>query len=80
MNEHQYIAFLGVLVVPALVAQIVKLTGISEEDATRRLYRSEFYEKLSNEELKLWHYSPVLLGDMFVEYERTGIIPYPEGI
>lgn len=80
MNEHQYIAFLGVLVVPALVAQIVKLTGISEEDATRRLYQSEFYEKLSNEELKLWHYSPVLLGDMFVEYERTGIIPYPEGI
>lgn len=80
MNEHQYIAFLGVLVVPALVAQIVKLTGILEEDATRRLYQSEFYEKLSNEELKLWHYSPVLLGDMFVEYERTGIIPYPEGI
>ena len=75
MNEHQYIAFLGVLVVPALVAQIVKLTGVSEAEATRRLYQSEFYEKLAEERLKLWHYSPVLLGDMFVEYEKTGFIP-----
>ena len=80
MNERQYIAFLGVLVIPALVTQIVKLTGVTEADAIRRLYRSEFYAKLCDEKLKLWHYSPVLLGDMFVEYERTGVVPYPEGI
>lgn len=80
MNERQYISFLGVLVIPALVAQIVKLTGATESEATRRLYQSEFYEKLADEKLKLWHYSPVLLGDMFAEYERTGEIPYPEGI
>ena len=47
-------------------------------EATDRLYRSEFYEKLADERLKLWHYNPVMLGEMFVEAERTGVIPYPE--
>ena len=80
MNERQYISFLGVLVIPALIAQLVKSTGISESEATRKLYRSEFYEKLADEKLKLWHYSPVLLADMFIEFDKTGEIPYPEGI
>ena len=42
------------------------------------LSKHEFYEKLADERLKLWHYSPVMLGEMFVEAERTGVIPYPE--
>ena len=78
MTERQYIAFLGVLVLPSLVAEIVKRLGISEAEAIERLYRSEMYEKLADERLKLWHYSPVMLGEMFVEAERTGVIPYPE--
>ncbi len=78
MTDRQYIAFLGVLVLPALVAEIGKRMNISESEAIERLYRSEFYEKLSDERLKLWHYSPTMLCDMFVEADRTGIIPYPE--
>ena len=78
MTERQYIAFLGVLVLPSLVAEIGRRLDISEPEATERLYRSEFYEKLANEKLKLWHYSPVMLGEMFFEAEKTGVIPYPE--
>ena len=78
MTENQYIAFLAVLVLPALVAEIVRRLGITEAEATERLYRSELYEKLADERLKLWHYSPVMLGGMFVEAEITGVIPYPE--
>lgn len=78
MTESQYVAFLGVLVLPALVAEIVRRLDITEAEATERLYRSELYEKLADERLKLWHYSPVMLGEMFVEAERTGVIPYPE--
>lgn len=78
MTESQYIAFLGVLVLPALVAEIVRRLDITEAEAIERLYRSELYEKLADERLKLWHYSPVMLGEMFVEAERTGVIPYPE--
>ena len=78
MTERQYITFLAVLVLPALVAEIVRRLGITEAEATERLYRSELYEKLADERLKLWHYSPVMLGGKFVEAERTGVIPYPE--
>ena len=78
MTESQYIAFLGILVLPSLVAEIGRRLDISEQEATERLYRSEFYKKLAHEKLKLWHYSPVMLGEMFVEAEKTGIIPYPE--
>ena len=78
MTEEQYITFLSVLVLPALVAEIGVRLNVSEAEATERLYRSEFYEKLADEKLKLWHYSPVMLGEMFAEADRTGIIPYPE--
>ena len=60
MTDSQYIAFLGVLVLPALVAEMVKRLNITEAEATERLYRSELYEKLADERLKLWHYSPVV--------------------
>lgn len=78
MNERQYSTMLSVLILPPLVTQIGKQMGLDEATATERLYRSEFYEKLSDERLKLWHYSPVMLADMFAEAERTGTIPYPE--
>lgn len=78
MNESQYIAFLGILILPPLVAEIGRRMNLSEAEATERLYRSEFYRKLADERLKLWHYSPVMLGEMFAEASRTGVIPYPE--
>jgi len=78
MNEKQYFAMLSILILPSLIGKIAERLAIGEEEATERLYHSEFYEKLSDERLKLWHYSPVMLCDMFVEAERTGIIPYPE--
>lgn len=36
------------------------------------------YAQLAREELKLWHYSPVTLCDMFEEELKTGKITYPE--
>ena len=78
MTGQQYSTMLSLLVLPPLVAQIVKRMGLDEASAIEKLYHSELYEKLADERLKLWHYSPVMLADMFVEAERTGIIPYPE--
>lgn len=85
MTESQYIAFLGILLLPPLVAEIAKRLSVSEAEATDRLYRSEFYEKLADERLKLWHYSPVMLGGRFVAVVRnwrTGaerVIAHPVG-
>jgi len=78
MSERQYATMLALLILPQLVALIAERLGIDEASATEKLYHSELYEKLSDERLKLWHYSPVMLAEMFVEAERTGVIPYPE--
>ena len=78
MTDRQYAVFLGILVLPSLVSEIGRRLGVSEAEATELLYRSEFYRKLADEKLKLWHYSPVMLGEMFAEASKTGVIPYPE--
>lgn len=78
MNERQYGALLAILIVPQLVAEIAKRSGKSEMDAIDRLYNSRLYEQLSDERLKLWHYSSVMLCDMLEEELSTGTITYPE--
>lgn len=78
MTERQYSTMLALLILPPLVAELCRRTGADEADVLGRLYHSALYEKLCDERLKLWHYSPVMLADMFVEAERTGVIPYPE--
>ena len=78
MNPQQYSVALALLIVPSLIAEIVKRSSISELTATDMLYHSHLYAQLAREELKLWHYSPVTLCDMFEEELKTGKITYPE--
>ena len=78
MNPQQYSTALALLIVPPLVAEIVKRSSMDELTAADRLYHSQLYAQLAKEELKLWHYSPVTLCDMFEEEQETGTITYPE--
>lgn len=41
--------------------------GLSITEALNRIYRSETYRQLEDEETKLWHYGPVALYEMFLE-------------
>ena len=78
MTPEQYSTMLGLLVLPPLVAEIVKSNSWGEIEATDRLYHSKLYEQLTKENLKLWHYNPLTLCTMFNEEQRTGSITYPE--
>lgn len=78
MNPQQYSAALALLIVPPLIAEIVKRSSVDELTVTDKLYHSHLYAQLAREELKLWHYSPVTLCDMFEEELKTGKITYPE--
>lgn len=42
-------------------------SGLSVKEALLRIYQSETYRQLENEETKLWHYGPVALYQMFLE-------------
>lgn len=41
--------------------------GLSLTEALKRIYSSETYHQLEDEETKLWHYGPVALYQMFLE-------------
>lgn len=41
--------------------------GLPITEALNRIYRSETYRQLEDEETKLWHYGPVALYQMFLE-------------
>lgn len=66
------------VIVPMVVAEIVRAHGIDEKTATERFYASRVYEGLSDEARKLWHYSPKVLFSMYDEETKTGAITYPE--
>ena len=41
--------------------------GLTITEALNRIYRSETYRQLEDEETKLWHYGPVALYQIFLE-------------
>jgi hypothetical protein len=77
MNEDQFSAMLAVIV-PPIIEQIVKNSNVDEADAIYRFYQSRLYQELSDEESKLWHYSPMTLYTMYQDELLTGSYRYPE--
>jgi len=68
------------LILPEVVALIVKNHKISETEATAALYKSRLYSLLENEETKLWYFSALTLYKMYDEEVKTGNITFPDGV
>jgi hypothetical protein len=51
---------------------------LSNSEALKVFYNSEIYDKLSQEETKLWHLSALTLYTLLEEELTTGHINYPE--
>lgn len=77
MNEDQFSAILA-LIVPSVVEYIVKNSNLDERMAVSRFYQSMLYQELSDEQSKLWHYSPLTLYTMYQDELLTGSYDYPE--
>ena len=65
-------------VVSSDVQCVAEADGISENEATSRFFRSELFEKLTDEKLKLWHYSPQTLCELYRQERERGRITFPE--
>ena len=77
MCDKRHSALLTVIV-PLVIDEIIRTSGMDEKTAIRKFYASRVYEELSEEWRKLWHYSPKVLAAMYDEEVRTGTITYPE--
>lgn len=66
---------------PYLGTETVKLImdryGWDENTAIERFMNSIVYDRLQEEETKVWHFSPRLLAELFDE-EQNGKIDWPE--
>lgn len=66
------------IIISRLVEMISKEMNIIDKEAIDKLYKSELYEKLENEETKIWHLSVPTLYSLFDEEQKTGKITFPE--
>jgi len=66
------------IICTTLVRKIMEENVMAEEDSLRKLYSSHLYEKLENEDTKVWHYSSDKLFDLFKEEMCTGEITFPQ--
>ena len=77
MDKKKFESML-ILIVPAVIKLITENYSWDEIEASNRFYCSKVYEKLEQEETKLWHLSPLTLYNMFEEEQKTGEIIFPE--
>ncbi len=77
MDKKKFESML-ILIVPAVVKLIVENNPVDEIEAADRFYNSKVYEKLEQEETKLWHLSPLTLYNMFEEEQTNGEFVFPE--
>jgi hypothetical protein len=78
MNANQEFQTVLQIIVSCLTQMIVDHQCISDEAALSRLYSSKLYEKLEQEETKVWHLSVPTLFSLFREEQKTGKITFPE--
>lgn len=78
MSEKKEFQAILQVIVSRLAQMIAEEIDISDKDALNRLYSSKLYEKLEQEETKVWHLSVPTLYSLFVEEQETGKITFPQ--
>lgn len=66
------------MLVPQLTQALMKTRSLDEDTAIKQLYTSVLYQKLEQEDTKLWHLSVPTLLELLAEEEATGTLTFPE--
>lgn len=78
MSEFKEFQVVLQIIATRLAETISIEMNISEKEALNRLYSSKLYEKLEQEETKVWHLSVPTLYSLFIEEQEDGKITFPE--
>lgn len=65
------------LITPEVVHKIMEMNNWSEDYALERFTESKLYSILEKEETKTWHYSALMLAQLFND-ERSGNLSFPD--
>ena len=77
MGQEQFIAMMP-YITDDLAAMIAQKQNLSETDAVTKLYNSQLYALLEQEETKIWQYSTDMLYSLFLQEQQTGTITFPD--
>ena len=77
MSQEQFTALMP-YIISDLVSLIAENDQISENVAMEKLYNSQLYKLLEQEDLKLWQYSSHMLYSLYQQEQKTGNILFPE--
>ena len=77
MNPNQFATIMPYISAD-LVGMIAEKENISENAAITKLYNSELYAILEQEDTKVWHYSTHMLYSLLKQEETTGKIEFPD--
>ena len=77
MERSKFAAILPLLI-GGLTNKIIETTGVSEDEALEKLYNSELYAAIENEETKVWTYSVPMLYDLYHAEITTGKLELPD--
>lgn len=77
MQQEQFLAMMPYISTD-LVKMIVEKQRISEEQAIKKLYESQIYAALEDEQTKVWQYSTSMLFSIFEQEETSGDILFPD--
>lgn len=77
MEQREFTAIMP-FICADLANTIAEKEGLSEIEAISKLYASELYALLEQEDTKLWHYSTLMLYELYRQGETNGIIEFPD--
>ena len=76
--DAKFHSILSIALIPQTVDIIVKKERLDDISAMNTFYQSKTYELLSNEETKMWHFSPLTVYSMWKREIETGEVIFPE--
>ena len=77
MEQEQFVLMMS-NISASLIAKIAQKQNISDQEALEKLYSSNLYSLLEQEDTKVWQYSTLMLYSLFEQEELTGAIEFPD--
>ena len=76
--DEKFNAILSVALIPQIIDLIIEKEHLDEVTALNDFQMSKTYDMLSNENTKLWHFSPLTLYMIWKSEQETGNVILPE--
>ena len=76
--DKKFNSLLSIAIIPQTISIIAEKEGVDEIKAMNEFYQSKVYSLLSDEETKMWHYSPMTVYTMWKHEKETGEVVFPQ--